>query len=134
VHSYSTSNLLAILGGTDVGKELLSLTYTPKCSFDIYQLQYETVGGQGEAATASGALMVPTGSDTSCTGPLPIVTYAHGTTPDKTFNIANLSGSNNAEGLLLAAVFASRGYIVVAPNYVCRPRHLQSRLSPLLEC
>jgi hypothetical protein len=59
--------------------------------------------------------MVPTGSDPSCQGPLPIVLYAHGTTPDKTFNIALIDKSY--EGLLLAAVFASRGYIVVAPNY-----------------
>jgi Prolyl oligopeptidase family len=115
VQSYSTDGLLALLGGSDIGKELLSLAYTPRCSFDVYQLQYETVGGKGEAAKASGALMVPTGSDPSCQGPRPIVLYAHGTMADKTFNIAMFQRSG--EGVLLAAVFASRGYIVVAPNY-----------------
>ena len=117
VKSYSTGDLLALLGGSDVGKELLSLAYTPKCSLDVYQLTYETVGGKGEAATASGALMVPTGTDPSCQGPRPILVYAHGTTADKTYNIAILQNSNAFEGVLLAAVFASRGYIVVAPNY-----------------
>jgi hypothetical protein len=40
--------------------------------------------------------------------------YAHGTTTDRAFNIADMQ---NAETLLLAALFASQGYIVVAPNY-----------------
>jgi hypothetical protein len=115
VASYSTTDLLGLLGGNDVGKVLLSLAYTPKCSLDVYQLSYQTVGGQNEPAKASGALMIPTGSDPSCQGPLPILLYAHGTTADKTYNIAALN--NGYEGLLLAAVFASRGYIVVAPNY-----------------
>jgi alpha/beta superfamily hydrolase len=41
--------------------------------------------------------------------------YAHGTSDDKGYNIADIR--NNAEGLLIAAAFAARGYIVVAPNY-----------------
>jgi Prolyl oligopeptidase family len=115
--SYSTTDLLGLLGGNDLGKELLTLAYTPKCSINVYQLTYETVGAAGEAASASGALMIPTGTDPSCQGPLPIVVYAHGTTPDKTFNIAALSSSGDDEGILMAAIFAARGYIVVAPNY-----------------
>jgi prolyl oligopeptidase family protein len=47
-------------------------------------------------------------------GPL----YAHGTTTDREFDIAQLQASDNAEGVLLAAVFAAEGYIVVAPNYL----------------
>jgi pimeloyl-ACP methyl ester carboxylesterase len=117
VKSYSTADVLALLGGSDVGKALLSLAYTPKCGLDVYQLTYETVGGKGEAAKASGALMVPTGTDPSCQGPRPVLVYAHGTMADKTYNIAMLQNSNAIEGVLLAAVFASRGYIVVAPNY-----------------
>jgi hypothetical protein len=114
--TYSTADLLGLLGANDVGKVLLTLAYSPTCAVNVYQLKYETVGGRGEAATASGALMIPTGSDPACQGALPIVEYAHGTNADKTFNLAALSASNT-EGLLLAAVFAARGYIVVAPNY-----------------
>ena len=36
----------------------------------------------------------------------------------KNYDMAQLSGSNaNSEGLILAALFAAQGYIVVAPNY-----------------
>ncbi len=115
--SYSPADVLGILRGNALGAELLALAYTPKCSIDVYQLSYETVGAQNEAAKASGALIIPTGSDPACQGPLPIVVYAHGTNADKTFNIAALKNPNDTEGVLLAAVFAARGYIVVAPNY-----------------
>ena len=117
VGSYSTSDLLSLLGVDDLGKELISIAYSPACSVDVYQIQYETVGGKGEAATASGALMVPTGGAANCQGALPIVLYAHATSSQKSFNIAQISTSSNGEGLILAAVFAAQGYIVVAPNY-----------------
>ena len=117
VASYSVADLLAQLAGSDVGKLLLPLAYTPQCAIDIYQLEYETVGGASEPTTASGALMVSTGADAGCSGARPVLLYAHGTNTDKNFNIADLSDSANAEGVLLAAIFASAGYIVIAPNY-----------------
>ena len=44
--------------------------------------------------------------------------YAHGTNPASRHLISPiLSNSQNAEGILVAAFFAARGYIVVAPNY-----------------
>ena len=62
--------------------------------------------------------MVPSGSAAGCQGPRPIVEYAHGTSPIKNYDMAQLSGSNaSSEGLILAALFAAEGYIVVAPNY-----------------
>jgi pimeloyl-ACP methyl ester carboxylesterase len=117
VAHYSPSDLLSMLTGNDLGQELQRLPFSPKCSIDIYHMEYATVGGQNEATTASGALMVPTGSDASCQGPRPVLVYAHGTATDKTFNIADLTKQNNGEGLILASVFAAQGYIVVAPNY-----------------
>jgi len=117
--SYSASDLLSLLSGDSDAAQLLKLTFSPVCSVDVYHLQYETLGGQGEATTASGALMVPRGIDPTCAGARPIVMYAHGTSTDKSYNIAALSSSDttNSEGALLAAVFAAQGYIVVAPNY-----------------
>jgi len=44
------------------------------------------------------------------------VLYAHGTNTDKTLNIADITNTSNAEGVLIAAMFAAQGYIVVAPN------------------
>jgi len=113
--SFSVSDLLSKLSGSDLGQELLKLAFSPTCSVDVYQLQYDTVGAQGESTTASGALMIPGGADPRCESPRPILLYAHGTSTLKTYNIADLT--SNGEGLLVAAVFASRGYIVVAPNY-----------------
>ena len=97
-----------------INQQLLALSGTPICDILIYHIQYETVGGANEATTASAALMVPTGFGASCTGARPIVLYAHGTTTDRAFNMANIQ---NSETLVLAALFASQGYIVVAPNY-----------------
>jgi pimeloyl-ACP methyl ester carboxylesterase len=116
--SYSTTDLLGLLGADPLGQELLTLTYSPVCTINVFRLQYETVGAQSEPTTTTGALMVPSGSGSSCQGPRPIVEYAHGTSPDKNYDIAQLSGSNaSSEGLILAALFAAEGYIVVAPNY-----------------
>jgi pimeloyl-ACP methyl ester carboxylesterase len=116
--SYSTADLLGVLGLDTLGQELLTLAYSPACTVNVYRLQYETVGAKSEPTTATGALMVPSGTGSSCLGPRPIVEYAHGTSPNKDYDIAQLSGSNaSGEGLILAALFAAQGYIVVAPNY-----------------
>src|SRR5690348_10440652 len=113
--SYSPSDLLSDLTSDPLGKLLLQLTFTPTCSVNVYHYDYQTVGGAGESTQASAALMVPTGSGGSCQGARPLVMYAHGTNPLKTFNMAALA--NNSEALLMASIFASQGYIVVAPNY-----------------
>jgi len=94
--------------------QLLSLSGTPTCDILLYHIEYATVGGANEATTGSGALMVPTGLGANCTGARPIILYAHGTTTDRAFDMANMQ---NTETLFLAALFASHGYIVVAPNY-----------------
>jgi hypothetical protein len=93
---------------------LLSVSSAPLCDILFYHIEYETVGGAGEATTASAVLMIPSGLGTNCTGARPIVLYAHGTTTDRAYNMADLQ---NAETISLAALFASQGYIVVAPNY-----------------
>ena len=118
--SLSAPSLLLQLSGVSSPplQQLLSLVGSPVCDIAVYHIEYETAGGANEATTASGALMVPTGGHSNCTGARPIVLYAHGTATDRGFNIADLTNEGNAEGLFLAAVFASQGYIVVAPNYV----------------
>jgi len=118
IGSFGPSDLLARLGGNDLGELLADTLLTPKCTVDVHQLKYETVGAAAnQMASASGALMIPTGTDPACQGARPILLYAHGTTTIKSYNIANLQDDSNGEGLLIAAVFASQGYIVIAPNY-----------------
>jgi hypothetical protein len=109
----TASSLLLELNALS-NQQLLSLGGTPVCDILLYHLQYTTVGGANEPTTASSALLVPTGLGANCTGARPILLYAHGTTTDRAFNMANLQ---NTETLFLAALFASKGYIVVAPNY-----------------
>lgn len=98
-------------------QQVLSLGGTPLCDIAVHMVRYRTVGGSNEATEASAALMLPTGLDARCRGSRPIVLYAHGTSSDRNYNIANLDDSQNVEGLILAAYFASQGWIVVAPNF-----------------
>ncbi len=119
VATYAPGDLLTLLTGSDLGKTFLQLAYTPLCTITVYHLTYYTADPKGNITPAAGALMVPSsGSDSDCTGARPILLYAHGTTTEKSFDLAQLGATNNAEGVLLAAVFAAEGYIVVAPNYL----------------
>ncbi|HEY6482209.1 MAG TPA: prolyl oligopeptidase family serine peptidase [Steroidobacteraceae bacterium] len=105
------------LASSTTGQQLLQLSGAPSCGVDFYYLKFWTVGGAAEATESSGALMVPTGAAPGCSGPRPVVLYAHGTQTDKAANIADITNTTNTEGVLIAAMFAAQGYIVVAPNY-----------------
>jgi acetyl esterase/lipase len=117
IASLDAATFTAKLKGSASGQQLLELSGIPTCGVDFYYLQYWTVGGADESATATGALMVPTGDGARCQGARPIVLYAHGTQTNKSFNIADITNPSNTEGALIAAMFAAQGYIVVAPNY-----------------
>jgi hypothetical protein len=112
-----TSPALLLELNSLANRQLLEIGGTPVCDIAVYHLKYTTVGGANEPTSASGALMVPLGGDARCHGSRPIVLYAHGTSTDRTFNIANVQGQPNGEGLAVAALFAAQGYIVVAPNF-----------------
>lgn len=101
------------------GRWTLEVAGPPSCGVDVYHYEYNSVDGKGAAVTASGALMVPTGADLKCAGHRPIIVGLHGTVTDKPYNLADLSGENPASvrALAWAGVYASQGYIVVAPNY-----------------
>jgi hypothetical protein len=117
IASVDAATLSAQLGASASGAQLLELTGTPKCGVDFYYIKFWTLGGAGETTESSGALMVPTGAAPTCSGPRPIVEYAHGTNANKALNIADITNTSNTEGALIAAMFAAQGYIVVAPNY-----------------
>jgi len=117
VASYSPDELLAIASTGDETQLLLEEILSPECGIDVYRFEYQTVDPAGALTPVSAALMVPDDSAAQCQGPRPVVLYAHGTNTDITFNMADLESSNNTEALLMAAMFAAEGYIVVAPNY-----------------
>jgi predicted esterase len=87
----------------------------PQCAVSIYRVHYNTIGAAGEATDASAAVMVPSGSGTSCANSRPVLLYAHGTSLQKSFDMADIA--SNTEARLAAAMFAAQGFIVVAPNY-----------------
>lgn len=99
---------------------LQSLIGAPRCGLRVYKFRYATIGGQGEATDASGALMVPTGAVAQCRGRRPIVLYTHGTAIDHAEDMSAIGDpANPAYGTStrVALVFATQGYVVVAPNY-----------------
>ncbi len=116
----SAAQFTGALQSSPSGAQLLQIAGAPKCGVSVNHIEYTTTGGASEATTASGAVMVPTGTDPSCTGKRPVVLYAHGTTTSKNYNMAALTDPTNAassETTLVAATFAAQGYIVIAPNY-----------------
>jgi hypothetical protein len=116
IASANAATFAAQVGATASGQQLLQLTGVPTCGVDFYYLKFWTVGGAKETTQSSGALMVPTGG-AGCSGPRPIVLYAHGTNTNQALNLADVTDPTNTEGVLIAATFAAQGYIVVAPNY-----------------
>jgi hypothetical protein len=120
ITSLTATDFATSLQASSSGQGLLAVAGTPTCGIDVQYVQYATVGGAGEKTTASGALITPTGTDAKCTGARPIVLYAHGTNITKSYNMAALNDPKNAaygEAVLVAAMYAAQGYIVVAPNY-----------------
>jgi len=116
--SPAANNLFALAGtvagtGAAVGDE--------PCQVKLHRMSYDTVGGAGEATTSTGVVMVPHGANAACNGPRPVVLYAHGTTADRDYDLSKIiaddTNSANNEGAVLLAMYASQGYIVVAPNY-----------------
>jgi hypothetical protein len=99
---------------------LLALAGDPVCDVQVQAIQFSTQGGAHEQTTSSGALMVPGGSDPRCTGAKPLLLYAHATHAERSFNLARLDDTGNPayeEALTLAALFATQGFVVIAPNY-----------------
>jgi Secretory lipase len=117
VASVDAATFQAQISATATGAQLLQVTGAPACGVDFYYIRFWTLGAAGEMTESTGALMVPTGAAPACSGPRPVVLYAHGTQFEKAFNIADITNPNNTEGVLVAATFAAQGYIVVAPNY-----------------
>lgn len=112
-----------LLASNASGQQLEQIAGAPACSVEIVYFRYRTVGGAGEPTHASGALMIPGGRSAACSGPRPLMLYAHGTTAYRNYNIADITqtdpgnGDGAGEGISVAAMYAAQGYIVVATNY-----------------
>ena len=110
----TAADVSATFSASATGRNLLAIAGTPKCGINFHYMEYNTVGGKGEATNATGGIMVPKGTDAACTGARPVLLYSHGTTVEKGYNIASPA---NSEAALLAAMYAAQGFIVVTSNY-----------------
>lgn len=94
--SLTAAALTTTLQSSAFGQGLLQMAGGAlACGVDVRYIQYATVGGAGEATTASGVLMVPTGSGPNCSGARPVVEYAHGTSITRSFNLAAINDPAN---------------------------------------
>jgi hypothetical protein len=118
----SAGDFTKLLNSSATGQQWLQIAGTPRCDVEIKYFRYLTIGGAGEPTISSAALMIP-GGGASCTGPRPLMLYAHGTTTYRNYNIADITqtdpanGDGAGEGIGVAAIYAAQGYIVVASNY-----------------
>ena len=97
-----------------------TLIGTPTCGVQMLRMEYATVGGVGEQTTASGVVMLPTGSAAACQGGRPVLLYTHGTAVTRSFDLSVTNDPTNAAYSTmqrLALIYAAQGYIVIAPNY-----------------
>lgn len=117
--SLSPAELESRLGSFEEGQWILEVDGPPVQGVEVIHYEYATVDGKGSAVTASAALMLPRPAEGRDPDPSPLMIALHGTMPDKAYNLADLSGANPASprALSFAALYAARGYIVVAPNF-----------------
>ncbi|MDU0370765.1 alpha/beta hydrolase family protein [Hymenobacter endophyticus] len=82
-------------------------------SVKVYRLTYTTRNTDGQAVTASGALLVPV-----ATTALPVISYQHGTIRPDDENRAPSYYSQSSELWSAVSVLAATGYVVSAPDYI----------------
>nr|WP_295770127.1 lipase family protein [Rhodoferax sp.] len=112
-----TPNVLTTLTAAQINASTASSGLQPisgaaKCDVKVVALNYNTVGAAGELTNASGVMLVPAGT---CTTASALIAYAKGTDVQKPRTLANPA---DPETFLLAAMYASQGYTVVASDYL----------------
>lgn len=98
-----------------------NLAGEPTCDVQVERIRFATKGSKGEYAESTAAMLVPTGTDPSCSGSRPLLLHAHGTAVEKSYDFSQVGSSSNEAGwrsAMMAATYAAQGYIVIAPNYV----------------
>ena len=80
------------------------------CGIALYRVEYWTTGVDGAPTRASGLLAWPNGVP-----PRGVVSFQHGTETDRA---SSPSAPDPSNGVLAAAAFAARGYVLVAPDYL----------------
>ena len=85
---------------------------------DAVKIDYTAINIDQTAVTVSGGIAIPELAPASLKG---MILYFHGTTAQRTHVPSNFTATTDAtytDGILLAAVWASQGYVVVMPDYI----------------
>jgi pimeloyl-ACP methyl ester carboxylesterase len=90
---------------------LVGLQFFIRYGIKVYKLDYTTTNTDGKSVTASGVIVVP-----DATTPLPVMSIQHGTILSDTDAPSNFQSTSEVN--TFGSVFASQGYIVVAPDYI----------------
>jgi len=103
------------VGGDPIGKNPLGIK-----AVDAVKIDYTAINVNESALTVSGGIVIPKLAPASLKG---LVLYFHGTTVQRTnvpsnFLTASNGATANTDGILLAALWASQGYVVVMPDYI----------------
>lgn len=108
--SYTKDQVTAAL---QLAAQAFNITSPPQAQngVDFYVVTYKTVDVNGAESTASGALVVPTGTTAS----LPLLSYQHGTTTQKS-DVPSSSSDAVSQAVIL--LYASQGYMVSAADYL----------------
>jgi hypothetical protein len=121
-NDFRTQLPMASIDESTADSGLQGLSGTALCNVNVRSVMYVTRDPNGASATATTAVMSPSGADPACSGERPVLLYAHGTTTQKSYDMARLvetaAGEANGEGSLVMAMYAAQGFIVVAPNFL----------------
>ncbi len=90
-----------------------ALTGPALCDVQVQSVVHRTIGPDNEAVKNSAALFTPRGA--GCNGPFPLIAYARGTSRERGRTLADPA---DREANLLINMFAARGFIVVATDYL----------------
>ena len=85
----------------------LSVPVPARLAVSVYKVVYETIDADGAVTQASGALLVPQ----DAAGPLPLVSYQHGTLVARD-DVPSAGSTEQTVGL----AFATDGYVAVLPD------------------
>jgi pimeloyl-ACP methyl ester carboxylesterase len=106
IGEYSTAQLKSRFTGSNAFLQIF-IRYGIKA----YRIEYTTTNTDGKSIKASGALIVPT-----VTTAIPMLSMQHGTITSN--NDAPSNFGTGSEAYTFGSVFASQGYIIVAPDYI----------------
>ena len=111
----SKSSSLGTLTPDDIQQILdatsIQIPFTLNYAVDVLSVDYYTIDGDGNETIASGAFLIPQGTDN-----LTLLSIQHGT-ETKTDLVASVSPNNSVEGII-GLITASLGYIAVIPDYL----------------